>query len=125
MLGVLDHLPHKIFLKDQKGKMVLVNTAVAKAHHLSVDELIGKSDFDFVDAATAEEWRNQELAIIKKGSESYTHTDSNGRRNAYAADSEICFLHSTPESNQIIGCVNQHYRSVEGGLKINLARLIF
>jgi methyl-accepting chemotaxis protein len=78
LLGVLDHLPHKIFLKDQDGKMVLVNTAVAKAHHMSVDELIGKSDFDFVDAATAQEWRNQELAIVKKGSESYTHKDSIG-----------------------------------------------
>jgi methyl-accepting chemotaxis protein len=78
LLGILDHLPHKIFLKDQEGKMVMVNTAVAKAHHMSVDELIGKSDFDFVDAATAQEWRNQELAIIQKGSETYTHQDSIG-----------------------------------------------
>jgi PAS domain S-box-containing protein len=78
LLGVLDHLPHKIFLKDQDGKMVLVNTAVAKAHHMSVDELIGKSDFDFVDAATAQDWRNQELEIVRKGSETYIHSDSIG-----------------------------------------------
>lgn len=78
LLGILDHLPHKIFLKDKDGKMVMVNTAVAKAHNMSVNELIGKSDFDFVDAATAQEWRNQELAIIAKGSESYTHNDSIG-----------------------------------------------
>jgi methyl-accepting chemotaxis protein len=78
LLGILDHLPHKIFLKDKDGKMVMVNTAVAKAHNMSVDGLIGKSDFDFVDAATAQEWRNQELAIIQKGSESYTHQDSIG-----------------------------------------------
>jgi PAS domain S-box-containing protein len=78
LLGVLDHLPHKIFLKDQDGKMVLVNTAVAKAHHLSVDELIGKSDFDFVDATTAQDWRNQELEIVRKGSETYVHSDSIG-----------------------------------------------
>jgi methyl-accepting chemotaxis protein len=78
LLGILDHLPHKIFLKDKDGKMVMVNTAVAKAHHMSVNELIGKSDFDFVDAATAQEWRNQELAIVAKGSESYIHQDSIG-----------------------------------------------
>jgi methyl-accepting chemotaxis protein len=78
LLGILDHLPHKIFLKDEDGKMVMVNTAVAQAHHMSVNELIGKSDFDFVDAATAQDWRNQELEIIKKGSASYVHTDSIG-----------------------------------------------
>jgi PAS domain S-box-containing protein len=71
LLGILDQLPHKVFLKDKDGKMALVNTIVAKAHNMNIDELIGKSDFDFVDAKTAQDWRNQELAIIKKGSETY------------------------------------------------------
>ncbi len=65
-IQILNELPQKIFLKDQNGKMVLANSNVAKAHNLSVEELIGKSDFDFVDAKTAQEWRNQELEIIKK-----------------------------------------------------------
>jgi methyl-accepting chemotaxis protein len=76
LLDILDQLPHKVFLKDHEGKMALVNTVVAKAHHMSVDELIGKSDFDFVDAKTAQEWRNQELEIIKKGSETYIFTEN-------------------------------------------------
>lgn len=71
LLQILDELPHKIFLKDGQGRMVLVNTVVAKAHNMSIEELIGKSDFDFVDAKTAQEWRNQELEIIRKGSETY------------------------------------------------------
>jgi len=71
MIGILNELPQKIFLKDENGKMVLANANVAKAHNLSVDELIGKSDFDFVDAKTAQEWRDQELEIIKKGSDTY------------------------------------------------------
>ena len=70
-IGILNELPQKIFLKDEQGKMVLANVNVAKAHNLSVDELIGKSDFDFVDAKTAQEWRDQELEIIKKGSDTY------------------------------------------------------
>ncbi|MFZ6010125.1 MAG: PAS domain S-box protein, partial [Bacteroidota bacterium] len=76
LLSILDELPHKIFLKDNEGKMVLVNTAVAKAHNMSVDELIGKSDFDFVDAETAQQWRNQELEIIRKGSETYIFNEA-------------------------------------------------
>ena len=70
-IGILDKLPQKIFLKDKDGKMVLANSVVAKAHNMSVSELIGKSDFDFVDAKTAQDWRNQELEIIRKGSQTY------------------------------------------------------
>jgi PAS domain S-box-containing protein len=76
LLNILDQLPHKIFLKDDQGKMVLVNTVVAKAHNMSIDELVGKSDFDFVDAKTAQEWRNQELEIIRKGSETYVFNEN-------------------------------------------------
>jgi methyl-accepting chemotaxis protein len=76
LLNILDELPHKIFLKDNEGKMVLVNTVVAKAHNMSIDELVGKSDFDFVDATTAQQWRNQELEIIRKGSETYIFNET-------------------------------------------------
>ena len=76
LLQILDELPHKIFLKDGQGRMVLVNTVVAKAHNMSIEELIGKSDFDFVDAKTAQEWRNQELEIIRKGSETYIFNET-------------------------------------------------
>jgi PAS domain S-box-containing protein len=76
LLNILDELPHKIFLKDGQGRMVLVNTVVAKAHNMSIDELVGKSDFDFVDAKTAQEWRNQELEIIRKGSETYIFNET-------------------------------------------------
>jgi methyl-accepting chemotaxis protein len=76
LLSILDQLPHKIFLKDNEGKMAIVNTAVAKAHNMSIDELLGKSDFDFVDAKTAQEWRDQELEIISKGSETYVFNET-------------------------------------------------
>jgi PAS domain S-box-containing protein len=76
MIAILNQLPQKIFLKDDQGKMVLANSNVAKTHNLSVEELIGKSDFDFVDAKTAQDWRNQELEIIKKGSETYTFDEN-------------------------------------------------
>ena len=76
LLSILDQLPHKIFLKDKDGKMVLVNTVVAKAHEMEIDELIGKSDFDFVDAETAQQWRDQELEIIRKGSQTYIFNET-------------------------------------------------
>jgi methyl-accepting chemotaxis protein len=71
LLAVLDELPYDIFLKDADGKMVLVNTTVAQTHKMSVDEMIGKSDFDLTDAETARKWREQELEVMRKGSETY------------------------------------------------------
>jgi methyl-accepting chemotaxis protein len=99
LLNILDQLPHKIFLKDKDGKMVLVNTVVAKAHNMSSEELIGKSDFDFVDAATAQDWRNQELEIIRKGSETYIFDEKLGGKTITLKSTKMAFdiphLHQT------------------------------
>jgi methyl-accepting chemotaxis protein len=98
LLNILDQLPHKIFLKDNEGKIALVNTVVAKAHNMSVEELIGKSDFDFVDAATAQDWRNQELAIIKKGSETYIFNETLGGETKTLKSTKMAF--HIPHLNQ-------------------------
>jgi len=99
LLNILDQLPHKIFLKDSEGRMVLVNTVVAKAHHMSIDELIGKSDFDFVDAETAQQWRNQELEIIKKGSETYIFNETLGGESKTLKSTKMAFF--IPHLDQI------------------------
>jgi methyl-accepting chemotaxis protein len=99
LLNILDELPHKVFLKDGQGKMVLVNTVVAKAHHMSIDELIGKSDFDFVDAETAQQWRNQELEIIAKGSETYIFNDTIGGETKTLKSTKMAFF--IPHLNEL------------------------
>jgi methyl-accepting chemotaxis protein len=98
LLSILDQLPHKIFLKDQEGKMALVNTVVAKAHNMSIDELIGKSDFDFVDAKTAQEWRDQELEIIRKGSETYIFDENISGKTVTLKSTKMAF--HIPHLNQ-------------------------
>ena len=99
LLNILDQLPHKIFLKDSQGRMVLVNTVVAKAHHMTVDELIGKSDFDFVDKETAQQWRNQELEIVKKGSETYVFNESLGGETKTLKSTKMAFF--IPHLNEV------------------------
>ncbi|HYG37519.1 MAG TPA: PAS domain S-box protein [Cytophagales bacterium] len=71
LIEVINKLPQKIFLKDKDGKFLLANNAVAEAHKLSVDELLGKSDFDFFDLESATDYRNKELEIIKSGKPVY------------------------------------------------------
>lgn len=98
LLSILDQLPHKIFLKDKDGKMALVNTVVAKAHNMSIDELIGKSDFDFVDAKTAQDWRDQELEIIRKGSETYIFDENISGKTVTLKSTKMAF--HIPHLNQ-------------------------
>ncbi len=76
MMDILNEIPVKVYLKDADGKMFLANQPVADAHGLSLDELIGKSDFDFVDEKTAQEWREQELKIMEKGEEHYVFEET-------------------------------------------------
>jgi hypothetical protein len=71
--------------------MVLVNTVVAKSHNMTIDELIGKSDFDFVDAQTAQAWRDQELEIIRKGSETYLFDETLGDKTITLKTTKMAF----------------------------------
>jgi len=78
LMDILNEVPQKVFLKDAEGKMFIANQKVADAHGLPLTELIGKSDYDFVDTETADKWRKQELEIMKKGEEKYIFEDSIG-----------------------------------------------
>jgi PAS domain S-box-containing protein len=82
LVQIIDHIPQKIFLKDKDGKFLLTNSAVAKAHHKTVDELIGTSDFDHFAFEDATEYRKAELEIVKAGRPVYfpeeVFKDSNG-----------------------------------------------
>ena len=78
LMDILNEIPQKIFLKDAEGKMYIANKKVADAHELPLGELIGKSDYDFVDKETADSWRKQELEIMKKGEEIYVFEDTIG-----------------------------------------------
>ncbi len=67
LIRLLDQLPQKVFLKDMDGRMLIVNTAVTKAHHMSAEDMIGKSDFDFFDKKQAKIYWDEEQEIIKSG----------------------------------------------------------
>ncbi len=78
LMDILNEVPEKVFLKDAEGKIFIANQKVADVHGLPLSELIGKSDYDFVDKETADQWRQQELEIMKKGEDKYVFEDSIG-----------------------------------------------
>ena len=78
LMDVLNEVPEKVFLKDAEGKIFIANQKVADVHGLPLAELLGKSDYDFVDKETADDWRRQELEILKKGEDKYVFEDNIG-----------------------------------------------
>ena len=65
---VIDLVPHFIFAKDEEGRFLLANRAVAEAYGTTVDGLRGRTDADF--ARSEEEvrrFREDDLEVIRSG----------------------------------------------------------
>ncbi len=67
LISVLNEVPEKIFLKDNQGRFIIANKQVADNYNRTVDEILGKSDFDFYPREEATEYFLHEQNIIKSG----------------------------------------------------------
>jgi len=67
LIQIINHIPEKIFVKDEEGKFIIVNKAVAKAHAVPAEKLIGTSDFDHFKYEDALEYRKAEIEVIEGG----------------------------------------------------------
>ncbi|HTF81716.1 MAG TPA: GAF domain-containing protein [Cytophagales bacterium] len=67
VIEVMNKLPQKIFLKDQNGRFLLLNEAVAGDLNKTIDELIGKNDFDLFPKEDAERfWQAEKDQVLDK-----------------------------------------------------------
>jgi PAS domain S-box-containing protein len=61
-------VPHGIFAKDAAGRHIFANDALAELAGMSVEKILGKTDFDLVvDKAEAEAYRADDLAVMQSG----------------------------------------------------------
>ncbi|HEX9186246.1 MAG TPA: PAS domain S-box protein, partial [Vicinamibacteria bacterium] len=81
---VINLVPHFIFAKDEEGRFLLANRAVADAYGATARDLIGRTDADF--ARSAEEprrFREDDLEVMRSGNPKVlieeTITDAAGR----------------------------------------------
>jgi PAS domain S-box-containing protein len=77
-------VPHGIFAKDAAGRHIFANPALAELAGRSVEEILGKDDFDLVaDKGQAEAYRANDLAVIQSGNKMVIseepRTDLSGR----------------------------------------------
>jgi PAS domain S-box-containing protein len=62
--SLLDNIPDSIYFKDQQSKLMRVSQYLADRMSTTVEDLIGKSDFDFQDKAHAEKAFKDEREIM-------------------------------------------------------------
>ena len=68
MEKVMEEMPAHIYFKDLESKFLLVNNSMVELFkQKSVDDLIGKSDFDFFDDEHAKQAYDDEQGIIESG----------------------------------------------------------
>ncbi|MBI2517510.1 MAG: PAS domain S-box protein [Opitutae bacterium] len=80
---IIDLVPHFIFAKDRDGRFLLANESLARAHGLSPNELIGRTDAEFhPNPAEIEAYRAVDLAVIDGQQRKFVpeemHTGVNG-----------------------------------------------
>jgi PAS domain S-box-containing protein len=65
--SLIDSVPDYLFVKNLEGRFVVANPAVAEDLGHTVDDLIGKTDFDLHERELAEKFFATEQAVIKSG----------------------------------------------------------
>ncbi len=64
---LLEHLPVHVLQKDLDGRFVFVSQSFGKLLGREVDDILGKTDYDFYDRAIADKFRKDDLRVTRNG----------------------------------------------------------
>jgi PAS domain S-box-containing protein len=64
---IIEYLPQRIFIKDKSLRYIFANTNYTNDLGTTLDELIGKDDFDLYDEATAESFLSSDKLVMEQG----------------------------------------------------------
>lgn len=82
---LMDNIPDSLYFKDEQSRFVLVNKAKASHSNVSPEEMIGKTDFDFLSEDQARKIFIDDQSIIQSGKpiinkeEKITHSNGSER----------------------------------------------
>lgn len=63
--SIIDNTTNPIFIKEINGEYLLINKQYESLFHLSNQEIIGKTDHDFLPKEVADAYRNSDLEVVK------------------------------------------------------------
>jgi PAS domain S-box-containing protein len=76
---LIDNMPDRIYAKDLNGRFIVCNNALIKRMGKeSVDDIIGKTDFDFLPHDLAAQYFENEQEILSSGQPLINHEESMG-----------------------------------------------
>jgi len=103
LINILDKIPAKIFLKDENGVFVAVNSAVADVYNKETDQIIGTSDYDNHPDEDVDNWRKQEIEIMEKGETNYIHSETTGGVTRHLNTIKMPFMIATTGKKGLLG----------------------
>ncbi|MEO8669287.1 MAG: EAL domain-containing protein [Bauldia sp.] len=65
--GIIDRVPHPIFVKDEEYRFVIVNAAMCELMGHSYEELVGRTDADFVPGEQADIFKANDRRVLDTG----------------------------------------------------------
>jgi len=67
MAALLDNIPHMAWIKDQQSRFIAVNKPFAKACGISIEDIIGKTDYDIWSRELAQKYRDDDFQVLSSG----------------------------------------------------------
>ncbi|HBB33841.1 MAG TPA: hypothetical protein DDZ80_18100 [Cyanobacteria bacterium UBA8803] len=76
----MNHSPINAYIKDEAGRYIYVNRLVECLFNRPLADWVGKTDFELFSWPIAQQWHNNDLAVLKSGRtveslETFPHTD--------------------------------------------------
>lgn len=65
--SLVDNIPQNILRKDREGRFVFGNKSFCKVLGVSLDELVGKTDFDYYPPEAAKKYRQDDQKVLATG----------------------------------------------------------
>jgi PAS domain-containing protein len=89
---ILNQLPAKIFLKDNRGYMLMCNAEVARAYNLTIEQLVSTHDRDHFPPEVALGYFNEEQEIMKSGKQTFIQEEVLHGRTRYLQTTKMPFF---------------------------------
>jgi PAS domain S-box-containing protein len=80
-MTLMDNIPDSVYFKDERNRFILVNKAKAQHSNVSPEDMIGRTDFDFIPDPEAQQIQQDDNEILTTGHaiinkvEKITHAD--------------------------------------------------
>jgi len=103
---LIDTLPDLIYIKDRKGRFITCNKATAEALGKSKpEEIIGNTDFDFIEHDLAEQFFAEEQEIIATGKPMVNKNTQNPEKTTWGLNTKVPFYDIGDKIGGLV-CIN-------------------